>query len=61
MTPWTEWETKAKASTEAELRYIIKDCREAQVAMQGWNAEREGFYSDQAATFAMELNRRVKA
>ena len=58
MTPWTEWETAAAAATDAELAHIVKDCRAAQVAMQGWNPEKEGFYSDQAATFQKEVNRR---
>lgn len=57
-TPWTEWETKAKSSTDEELTFIVADCRAAELAMRGWNPEREGFYSDQAATFQMEIIRR---
>ena len=26
--------------------------------MRGWNPEKEGFYSDQAATYGMELRKR---
>ena len=26
--------------------------------MRGWNPVKEGFYSDQAATYGMELNKR---
>jgi hypothetical protein len=59
-TPWTAWENKAKACDVDQLRFIIKDCRTAQQAMQGWNPEREGFYSDQASTFTTELNKRTK-
>jgi len=60
-TPWADWEADAKRRNISELRYIIKDCREAEQAMRGGNPEKEGFYSDQAATYAMELGRRLKA
>jgi hypothetical protein len=60
-TPWTEWENKAKSSTDDALAFIVADCRKAAEAMRGWNPEKEGFYSDQAATFQMEVNRRKVA
>lgn len=57
-----KWEAQAKAMTTAGLLYTIKDCREAESAMCGHNPVKEGYYSDQASTFGMELNRRkVKA
>ncbi len=31
------WESVAKKCTISELQFIIKDCREAQLAMHGWN------------------------
>ena len=40
------------------LMHTIQDCRNAEKAMRGWNPVKEGFYSDQASTYAMELNRR---
>jgi hypothetical protein len=42
------------------LNCVIKDCREAQMAMQGWNPEKENYYSDQRMTFSDELRRRLK-
>lgn len=54
------WTAKAKSATEAQLRYIIQDCREAEIAMRGWNPEREFFYADQGFTFSDELARRLK-
>ena len=48
--------------TISELLYAAKDCREAEAAMRGWNPIREGYYSDQASTYGMELhNRKVAA
>ncbi len=55
------WEAKARTMTTAELLYAARDCREAEAAMKGWNPVREGFYSDQASTYGMELNRRRSA
>ena len=53
------WETKARTMTNAELLYAARDCREAEEAMRGWNPIREGYYSDQASTYGMELKRRA--
>ena len=54
------WETRARLMSVSELRYAAADCRKAEAAMRGWNPAREGFYSDQAATYGMELARRRK-
>ena len=54
------WEGVAKKCTISELEFIIKDCREAQSAMHGWNPEKENYYSDQRMTFSDELRRRRK-
>jgi len=40
------------------LIWTIKDCRKAEESMRGWNPVKEGFYSDQASTYAMELKGR---
>ncbi len=56
-----KWEEQAKAMTIAQLLYAAKDCREAEAANRGWNLIKEGYYSDQAATFSMELNHRKAA
>ena len=55
---FAKWRTQADSMSTACLRYTIKDCREAEAAMRGWNPIKEGFYSDQAATFGDELRRR---
>jgi len=60
-TPWATWEKLAKRATNSELTHIVKDCREAEIAMRGWNPEKEGYYSDQAATYQMEIIRRRAA
>ena len=52
------WRQEAKALSTEALLHTIEDCRNAEKAMRGWNPIREGFYSDQAATYGMELNRR---
>lgn len=57
---FTAWEAKAKSMTVAELLYTVKDCQQAEAAMRGWNPVKEGFYSDQASTYGMELTRRAR-
>jgi len=52
------WEKQAKTMSESELLFVINDCRRAEEAMRGWNSVKEGFYSDQASTYGMELQRR---
>ena len=52
------WRKLAKGMSEDNLRWIIKDCREAAEAMKGWNPIKEGFYEDQAFTYADELRAR---
>jgi len=54
------WESVAKKCTISELQFIIKGCREAQLAMHGWNPHKENYYSDQRMTFSDELRRRNK-
>lgn len=55
------WEARAKSMTTAALFYTVKDCQRAAEAMRGFNPVREGFYSDQASTYGMELTRRCRA
>jgi hypothetical protein len=55
---FTRWESKAKAMTDAELRYSAADARQAEAAMRGWNPIAEGRYSDEACTYGDELRRR---
>ena len=58
---FSRWEARAKAMTMAELLYTVRDCQQAEAAMRGWNPIKEGFYSDQASTYGMELTRRRRA
>ena len=52
------WRQEAKTLNKESLIHAIQDCRNAEKAMRGWNPVKEGFYSDQASTYGMELNRR---
>ena len=56
---WNEWRNQAKGYTVDQLTFAIRDARQAQVAMSGWNPEREGYYSDMAATYSDELRNRL--
>ena len=58
---FAKWEAQAKTMTTACLLYTVRDCQKAEAAMRGWNPIKEGFYSDQASTFGMELTRRRRA
>jgi hypothetical protein len=40
------------------LVYTANDCREAELAMRGWNPDAEGYYSDLASVYSMEIRRR---
>ena len=55
---FTKWETAAKSMTDAELLYCARDCRKVEALWRGVDGVVEGFYSDQAATYGMELSRR---
>jgi hypothetical protein len=57
-TDFAKWEAQAREMDEAGLFYALNDCRKAAEAMKGWNPEREGYYADQAFTFADEIRRR---
>jgi hypothetical protein len=52
------WRERAKTLSYDQLAYVIRDCREAEQAMRGHNPDREGYYSDQAATYYDELRSR---
>ncbi len=55
-----EWEQRAKKCSIDELVFICKDCAEAELAMRGWNPEKENYYADQRMTYSAELTRRRK-
>ena len=52
------WEDAARAMTTDCLLYSAKDCRKVEALWRGVDGMVEGFYSDQASTYAMELRRR---
>jgi hypothetical protein len=54
-----EYMKKVKKLSEAQLRFIIKDCNEAMDAMP--DGENVGYYQDEIHYAAMELNRRKNA
>lgn len=54
------WRSHAETLNVASLHYIIADCRAAAANMRSFNTVREGYYEDQAFTYADELARRRK-
>ena len=52
------WEELAATMTDAELIYAAADCRKVEAVWRGHDGVVEGFYSDQASTYGMELTRR---
>lgn len=55
---FTDWQARAALMTDSELLWTVRDCQRAESAMRGWNPVKEGFYSDQASTYGLELTRR---
>jgi len=55
---FVKWRAHAETLSLCALRYTAADCRKAEAAMRGWNPIREGYYSDQAATYGDEIRRR---
>jgi len=54
------WREHAVLCTNDELLFIIRDCREAASAMRTHNPVKEGFYEDQAFTYADEYRDRTR-
>jgi hypothetical protein len=55
---WSKEEAVARKMSKSALEHSVIDCRKAELAMRGWNPEQEGYYSDLASVYSMELNRR---
>tara|TARA_Y100000004_G_scaffold74308_1_gene83476 strand:+ start:306 stop:536 length:231 start_codon:yes stop_codon:yes gene_type:complete len=55
------WERKAKTMDYAELKYAAKECREVASLWRGVDGMVEGFYDDQASTYATAARRRQLA
>jgi len=52
------WRDHAKICSVQSLKHIIKDCKNAEEAMRGWNAVKENYYRDQYFTYVDELRSR---
>ena len=50
---------RARAMSDDQLAFAVKDCIEARDAMKGWNPVQEGYYQDEASTYAQEIYRRA--
>lgn len=55
---FTKWRSHAETLCTVSLRYVIADCRSAAAGLRHSNPIREGYYEDQAFTYADELARR---
>lgn len=55
---FARWRSHAETCDLRSLKFIIRDCREVAQNLRGFNSVREGFYEDQAFTYADELARR---
>ena len=58
---FARWRSHAETCDLASLRYIIRDCRRVADNLRSFNPVREGYYADQAFTYADELSRRTRA
>ena len=57
---FAKWRSYAETLSNSALRYVIADARQAARNMRGFNEIREGYYEDQAFTYADELARRKR-
>jgi hypothetical protein len=57
---FARWRSYAETCDLGALRFIIKDCRQVAENLKKFNPTREGYYADQAFTYADELARRLK-
>lgn len=55
---FSKWERHAATCDAMSLAFIIQDCQQAAQGMRGWNPSREGYYIDQALTYAKERQSR---
>ena len=57
---FAKWRAHAETLSTHALKWTIADCRYAASNMRGFNPVREGYYEDQAFTYADELARRCR-
>lgn len=58
---FSRWRDHAETCDIGSLRFIIRDCRQVAENLRGFNPVREGYYEDQAFTYADELSRRLRS
>lgn len=61
---WKHYEKKAKAMTDAQLLFSIRDCQQAVDAAPeeaNFPCKAQGFYLDEMYTYSDELRRRRQA
>jgi hypothetical protein len=56
---FAKWRSHAETCDVISLRFIIRDCRQVAENLRGFNPTREGYYEDQAFTYADELRIRT--
>ena len=57
---FARWRDHATTLDLYALRWTIKDCLTAAAALRSFNPVREGYYEDQAFTYADELAARLR-
>lgn len=57
---FAKWRSHAKTLDTRSLKWAIADCRQAARNLRDWNPIREGYYEDQAFTYADELSSRSR-
>ena len=56
---FSKWRAHAETLDTYALRWVIQDCRSAAANLRSFNPVREGYYEDQAFTYADELRARL--
>lgn len=54
------WEADASKCSTEQLKNIIQDCKDAEIAMRSFNTWKENYYADQKWTYMKELKKRQK-
>jgi len=57
---FAKWRAHAETLDTHSLKWSIADCRQAARNLRDFNPIREGYYEDQAFTYADELARRSR-
>ena len=57
---FANWRSLAETLDTYALRWVIEDCRSVAANLRSFDPIREGYYEDQAFTYADELARRSR-